>query len=134
MGDMCPPAFGIDHRCGSPGCSLIAMAAIAVTGTPLDTIQSYVKSKLNKNVEREGFAISVSYSQFHMINKMRSLTYMSFQFSDFDEIRAYNDLFQVWLDDRKVEFGFQTESGFQIIKVIAEYEYLEIELQNLEEP
>lgn len=45
---------------------------VGLSNKEFQTISNYVKSKLNKNVEREGFAISVTYSQLHFINKLKN--------------------------------------------------------------
>jgi hypothetical protein len=53
---------------------------------------------------------------------------MTFHFTDFDEIISHSDQVTLWLEDRILEITFKTTEGFQIISLLHDYQYLEVEL------
>lgn len=67
--------------------------------------------------------LGVSFDGIYLVNEHKStqLAYVSWQ--DYDDCQAYSDKIELTLKDAQL-YDLQTQSGYQILSLIQEYEYL----------
>jgi negative regulator of genetic competence, sporulation and motility len=102
--------------------------SVEMKSNDMKKVSEYVLRRVNKKVLKDGFALAVSNKGFHFVDNQRQLIYITFQFTDFDEIISHSDQLTIWLEDRNLSITFQTNDGYFILSLLQDYQYLEVEL------